>query len=92
MGGVEIGDGAVIAMNSHVVGNVGAYEVYGGNPVRKIRDRFPAEIVEDLCDLKWWEADDEKIERIKECLTQPPTLQSIAEMKKVLDSEPMQRR
>lgn len=35
IGGVSIGDGAVIAMNSHVVGNIGAYEVWGGNPAKK---------------------------------------------------------
>ena len=84
MGGVRIGDGAVIAMNSHVVGDVGAYEVYGGNPARKIRDRFSKEIVRELCALKWWEAEDEEIALIKHLLTQPPTLHSIKEMKKIL--------
>jgi len=33
MGGVRIGDGAIIAMNSHVVGEIGAYEVWGGDRV-----------------------------------------------------------
>jgi acetyltransferase-like isoleucine patch superfamily enzyme len=85
MGGVRIGDGAVIAMNSHVVGDVGAYEVFGGNPARKIRDRFPTEIVAELRALKWWEAEDGEIELIKHLLTQPPTLYSIEEMKKILE-------
>ena len=84
MGGVRIEDGAIIAMNSHVVGNVGAYEVYGGNPARKIRDRFPPEIIKELCDLKWWEAEDEKIELIKHLLTNAPTMHSISEMRNIL--------
>jgi acetyltransferase-like isoleucine patch superfamily enzyme len=89
MGGVRIEDGAVIAMNSHVVGNVGAYEVYGGNPARKIRDRFPSEIIKELCDLKWWEAEDEKIQLIKHLLTNAPTIHSISEMRNVLHLETM---
>jgi tetrahydrodipicolinate N-succinyltransferase len=37
--GVAIGDGAVIAPNSYVVRDVGPYEVWAGNPARKIAHR-----------------------------------------------------
>ena len=84
MGGISIGDGAVIAMNSHVVRNVGAYEVWGGNPARKIRVRFHPEIVQELSELKWWDFDDKKIERIKHLLTKEPTLESIQEIRTIL--------
>ena len=37
--GVAIGDGAVIAPNSYITRDVGPYEVWGGNPARKIAHR-----------------------------------------------------
>lgn len=44
--GVEISDGAIIAAGSVVTKNVEAYSIYGGNPAKKIRDRF--ESIKDL--------------------------------------------
>lgn len=41
MCGVTIGRGAIIAANSVVTKNVPPYEVYGGVPARKLKDRFP---------------------------------------------------
>jgi acetyltransferase-like isoleucine patch superfamily enzyme len=38
--GVTIADGAVIAANSVVNSNVGAYEVFGGTPAKKISERI----------------------------------------------------
>jgi virginiamycin A acetyltransferase len=38
--GVTLGDGAVVAANSHVVKSVAPYTVVGGNPARLIRRRF----------------------------------------------------
>jgi acetyltransferase-like isoleucine patch superfamily enzyme len=84
MGGARIGDGAIIAMNSHVVGEIGPYEVCGGNPARKIRDRFSPEITKELCELRWWEAEDMKIEQIKHLLTEAPSMHSIQEIKAIL--------
>lgn len=84
MGGARIGDGAIVAMNSHVVGEIGAYEVYGGNPARKIKDRFSRDIIELLCELKWWNEEDLKIERIKHLLSDEPTVELISEIKMIL--------
>jgi acetyltransferase-like isoleucine patch superfamily enzyme len=84
MGGVKIGNGAVVAMNSHVVGDIGDYEIYGGNPARKISDRFPYEIAEELKGLQWWEADDEQILKCKYILAKEPTMDSISELKTIL--------
>jgi len=55
MSGVNIGDGAVIAANSHVVKNVKPYEIIGGNPAKHIKYRFNDEIIEKLLKIRWWE-------------------------------------
>ena len=39
MPGVNIGDGAVILPGAVVTKSVPAYEIYGGNPAKKIKDR-----------------------------------------------------
>jgi acetyltransferase-like isoleucine patch superfamily enzyme len=85
MGGLNIADGAIIAMNSHVVSNVGAYEVYGGNPAKKIRDRFDPELTRELITLKWWEFEDKEIMQIKNLLASAPTMQTILEIKSILN-------
>lgn len=38
--GVKINDGAIIAAGSVVTKDVDPYSIYGGNPAKKIRDRF----------------------------------------------------
>lgn len=61
MPGVKIGDGAVIAMNSHVVKNVEPYTIVGGNPAKVIKKRFSDKQIEKLLEIKWWYWPDEKI-------------------------------
>lgn len=61
MSGVKIGDGAVIANNSHVVKDVEPYSIVGGNPAKFIKYRFTKEQIEELLKIKWWDWDDEKI-------------------------------
>jgi acetyltransferase-like isoleucine patch superfamily enzyme len=64
MSGVTIGDGAIIANNSHVVKNVEPYSLVGGNPAKIINYRFTPEQIEKLLEIKWWNWDDEKINKI----------------------------
>jgi acetyltransferase-like isoleucine patch superfamily enzyme len=61
MSGITIGDGAVIAANSHVVKNVEPYSMVGGNPAKFIKYRFTPEQREKLLKIKWWDWDDETI-------------------------------
>jgi acetyltransferase-like isoleucine patch superfamily enzyme len=63
MSGVTIGDGAVIANSSHVVKNVEPYSIVGENPARFIRYRFTPEQIEKLLKIKWWDWDDDKINK-----------------------------
>jgi len=64
MSGVTIGDGAIIANNSHVVRNVEPYSIVGGNPAKLIKYRFTKEQIEKLLEIKWWDWDDDKINRL----------------------------
>ena len=61
MSGVTIGDGAVIAANSHIVKDVEPYSIVGGNPAKLIRYRFTKEQIEKLLKIKWWNWPDEVI-------------------------------
>ncbi len=65
MPGVNIGNGAIIAANSVVTGDVPAYHVYGGNPAQCIKARFDAETINQLQALAWWNW---PIEQITEAL------------------------
>lgn len=68
MSGIKIGDGAVIAANSHVVKDVEPYTMVGGNPARVIKKRLPEPIIDKLLKLKWWELDDNTINEISPLL------------------------
>lgn len=59
LGGVHIGDGAVIAMGAVVTKDVEPYTIVGGTPAKKIKDRFPESISKELQRIKWWDCSPE---------------------------------
>ncbi len=61
--GVTIGDGAVIGAGSIVTKDIPPYEIWAGNPAKKIKDRFDNETKEKLLKLKWWEMSDEELKK-----------------------------
>lgn len=54
LGGVRIGDGAIIAAHSLVTKDVPDYAIVGGIPAKILRYRFSEETIKKLLDLKWW--------------------------------------
>lgn len=52
---VKIGDGAVIAAGSVVVGDVEPYSIVGGIPARHLRFRFSEDVRGILLGSKWWD-------------------------------------
>lgn len=78
MSGVHIGDGAVIAANSHVVKDVPPYSIVGGNPARVIRYRFAPDQIEALLRIQWYMWPDHVInERIQDIVN--PEVETLIE-------------
>lgn len=63
MSGVSIDPGAVIANNSHVVKDVDAYSISGGNPAKHIKFRFNQDQINALLSIEWWHRPEEKIDK-----------------------------
>jgi acetyltransferase-like isoleucine patch superfamily enzyme len=68
MSGVNIGDGAVIANNAHVVKDVEPYAIVGGNPAKEIRKRFNKEDIDFLLEFKWWDLEWTEVAKISKIL------------------------
>jgi virginiamycin A acetyltransferase len=68
MPGVQVGDGAIVAAKSVVVGDVAPYTIVGGNPARQIRQRFEDEVIQALLEIAWWDWAIEKITRNLEAI------------------------
>lgn len=61
LGGVKIGDGAVIGANTVVAKNVPDYAIVVGNPAKIIKYRFKKNEINKLLKIKWWDWPDDKI-------------------------------
>lgn len=54
MGGVRIGDGAVVATGTVITKDVPPYAIVCGNPQKILKYRFSDEIIEKLRRIRWW--------------------------------------
>ena len=61
LGGVKIGNGAVIGTGAVVAKNIPPYAIAVGNPARVIKYRFDEETIKKLLAVKWWNWDLKKL-------------------------------
>lgn len=64
MSGVTIGHGAVIALGAVVTKDIPPYEIWGGVPARKIKDRFSDKDKAALLKSEWWSLPPSQIKEI----------------------------
>ena len=64
LGGVTIGNGAIIAAGAVVTSDVPPYSVYAGVPAKHIKDRFSPTVVAELEALAWWDKTKSELEAI----------------------------
>ncbi len=63
MGGVTIGNGAIIGARAVVTKDVEPYSIVGGVPAKEIRKRFTPEVIKRLQELQWWNWPTDKIQK-----------------------------
>ena len=66
LGGVTIGNGALIAANSLVNKDVPDYAIVAGSPAKVIGYRFNEDIIKEFLRIKWWDWEINKILKEKD--------------------------
>lgn len=61
--GINIGNGAIVGANAVVTKDVPNYAVVVGIPAKIIRYRFSDEIIKELLNTNWWDAQDEDLKK-----------------------------
>ncbi len=59
MGGVKIGDGAIVAAGSIITKDVEPYSIVGGVPAKHIKFRIPENLIDKIKETRWWDKDEE---------------------------------
>ena len=67
IGGITVGNGAVIAAGAVVTKDVAPYAVVAGNPAKELRKRFSDEDIAFLEEVKWWERPDDWLQAHAGC-------------------------
>lgn len=61
LGGVTIGDGAVVASGAVVTKDVPPYAVVGGVPAKVIKYRFSEDVIARLLEINWWDKEEAEL-------------------------------
>jgi acetyltransferase-like isoleucine patch superfamily enzyme len=65
LGGVTVGNGAIIAAGSVITKDVEPYTIVAGVPAKVISNRFSPSICKEIENLKWWEMSEDELVKIK---------------------------
>lgn len=63
LGGVTIGDGAIVGAHAMVTKDVPPYAIVGGNPAKVLKYRFDELTIARLQELQWWNWDEDTIRK-----------------------------
>jgi acetyltransferase-like isoleucine patch superfamily enzyme len=80
VGGITIGDGAVVLAGAVVTKDVPPYAVVGGVPAKVIKYRYSDDVIRFLLDYKWWNRDISWLKKHWELLCDVEKLRKNAEM------------
>lgn len=83
IGGVIVGNGAIIAAGAVVTKNVAPYSIVAGNPAREIRKRFSEEDIAFLQQLSWWDKPEDWLRSHADCFKNISLLRSAEEKEKL---------
>ena len=84
MGGVTIGNGAIVAAHSVVTKDVPAYAIVGGVPAKVIKYRFNEETITALQESEWWNKPDDFLREKIAAFQQEVTPEKITTLIKML--------
>jgi acetyltransferase-like isoleucine patch superfamily enzyme len=80
LGGIKIGDGAILAAGSVVTKDVPDFHIVAGVPAKIVKPRFSDSIIKELLDLQWWNKTEKEIEELRPIFEKDlSTLKSIYE-------------
>ncbi len=63
--GISIGDGAVIGAGAVVSKDIPPYAVAVGCPIKITKYRFTPDVIQQLLEFKWWDADEETLKKVE---------------------------
>jgi virginiamycin A acetyltransferase len=77
LGGITIGDGAIVGAGAVVAKDVEPFAIVAGNPAREFRKRFDEVTIRQLIELRWWDLDPRHVAGLVDVLCAPPDIEAI---------------